>query len=180
MAEPKGRPTPKRSEARQARRTPLVQPRGKAASRSGRPSNAALRTSMREAMKTGDERHYPAIAAGPERAAVRDAVDGRRSFGWLAIPGWAGGVLLTVIPLAATRAVGSLVSPLVIAVIVLDALAAARAVRAALDERWPDGTDARRRSLVWYGVARNVQFRRWRLPRPKVWRGAPVTPGTPR
>jgi hypothetical protein len=174
MVEPKGRPTPKRSEVRAARRKPLVQPRGRA--RASRSSNASARGSMREAMRSGDERNYPAIAAGPERALVRDTVDARRSFGWLAIPGWIAGVTLTLVPLVATRALGSLVFPVVIAVIVLDSLAAARAVRAALDQRWPDGTEARRRSLIWYGIARNTQFRRQRLPRPKVWRGSPVEP----
>jgi hypothetical protein len=175
MAQPKGRPTPKRSEVRQARRKPLVEPRGKGArpARSGG-SNSAVRASMREAMRTGDERNYPPMAAGPERALVRDVVDGRRSFGWLAIPGWLLGVTLTLIPLAVTRAVTSVVFPLVVAVIVLDSLAARRAITAALDERWPDGTAVRRRSLIWYGVARNTQFRRQRLPRPKVWRGVPV------
>jgi hypothetical protein len=175
MAQPKGRPTPKRNDVRAARRKPLVQPRGRGA-RGSRSANASVRGSTREAMRTGDERNYPAIAAGPERALVRDVVDGRRSFGWLAIPGWIVGVTLTVVPLVATRALGSLVFPVVIAVIVLDSLAAARAVRAALDERWPDGTETRRRSLVWYGIARNTQFRRQRLPRPKVWRGEPVEP----
>ncbi|MDQ1713391.1 MAG: hypothetical protein QOE45_2841 [Frankiaceae bacterium] len=173
MVEPKGRPTPKRSEVRQARKKPLVQPRR--GSRSGtRSGSSGVRVSGREAMRTGDERNYPPMAAGPERAVVRDVVDGRRSFGWLAIPGWFVGLALTVTPLVAARALGSLVFPVVIAVIVLDSLAASRAVRRALDERWPDGTDVRRRTLVWYGVARNTQFRRQRLPRPKVWRGEPV------
>jgi hypothetical protein len=168
MAQPKGRPTPKRSEARQARRQPLVQPRTKGA------SNASVRASMREAMRTGDERNYPPVAAGPERALVRDVVDGRRSFGWLAIPGWFAGVLLTLIPSLVTRAIGSLVFPVVIVILVVDAVVAARAVRRALDERWPEGTQASRRSLTWYAIARNTQFRRQRLPRPKVWRGEPV------
>jgi hypothetical protein len=171
MAEPKGRPTPKRNDVRAARRKPLVQPRGR--TRPPRGSGNA-RVSMREAMRSGDERNYPAIAAGPERALVRDTVDSRRSYVWMALPAWLAGLLVSLVPLAATRLLGSFVFPLVIAVLVLDSLATARAVRAALDERWPEGTEARRRSLVWYGVARNTQFRRQRLPRPRVWRGEPV------
>jgi hypothetical protein len=170
LAQPKGRPTPKRSDARAARRKPVVAARGT------KQSNTALRASMREAMRTGDERNYPPIAAGPERALVRDAVDDRRSFGWLAIPGWLVAVVLTLVPAAAVRAVGSLVFPLLIGVIVADALAARRAVGRALDERWPDGTQASRRSLLWYGTARNMQFRRQRLPRPRTWHGEPVPP----
>lgn len=125
-------------------------------------------------MKAGDERNYPPIAAGPERALVRDVVDDRRSFGWLALPGWLVAVTLTLIPVVAVRAIGSIVFPLLIGVIIADGFQAARAVKRALAERWPDGTEASRRSLVWYGIARNTQFRRQRLPRPRTWHGAPV------
>jgi hypothetical protein len=171
----KGRPTPKRSEAQKARKQPLVTPKG-GASRSGRSKsdNAALRATMREAMRTGDERNYPPIAAGPERALVRDVIDARQGFGWLAIPGWVVGVTLTLVPVQAARAAGSLLFPVVIVVIVVDAFVAARAVRRALAERWPEGTQAPRKSLVWYGIARNTQFRRSRLPRPRVGPGTPA------
>jgi hypothetical protein len=164
----KGRPTPKRSVAQAARRTPLVTPKGKDAARAQRGKAAGDRARMREAMKTGDERYYPAIAAGPERALVRDVVDARRSFGWLAIPGWFLGIVLTLTPVTAARTAGSIVFPLVVGTLVADTIAVARAVGKALDRRWPDGTEQRRRSLVWYGIARNTQFRRQRLPRPKV------------
>lgn len=174
MAEPKGRPTPKRAEVRAARRKPVV---ASAASRHSSRSGST-RTSWRAAMKSGDERNYPPVAAGPERALVRDVVDDRRSFGWLAVPGWLVAVVLTLVPVAAVRAVGSLVFPLLIGIIVADAFQAARTVRRALDERWPEGTQAARRSLVWYGVARNTQFRRQRLPRPRTWHGTPVEPAS--
>jgi hypothetical protein len=176
MAQPKGRPTPKRADVEKARRKPLVAASGRAGAKAQRVSNASVRASMREAMKTGDERNYPPNVAGPERALVRDVVDGRRSFGWLAIPGWFVGVALTLVPSVAARTFGSLVFPIVIVVIVADAIVARRAVKAALDERWPDGTEVSRKSLLWYGTARNTQFRKQRLPRPKVWRGAPVDP----
>lgn len=174
----KGRATPKRADARAAKRKPLVgataRPATKADRKAARAATASVRATMREAMRTGDERNYPPIAAGPERALIRDVVDNRRSFGWLAIPGWIVGVALTLVPSVATRTVGSIVFPLVIAVIVADGVICARQVRHALDERWPEGTKERRRPLVWYGIARNTQFRRQRLPKPKVWRGSPV------
>ncbi|HEU0129378.1 MAG TPA: DUF3043 domain-containing protein [Mycobacteriales bacterium] len=175
MPETKGRPTPKRSAARAARRQPVVQPRAGAGRRPA--SGSSARVSMREAMRTGDERNYPPMAAGPERALVRDVVDARRSFAWTALPLWVLGVAVSLVPTVPTRFFGSVILlPLVVGVIVLDSMAAGRAVGAALDERWPDGTKDRRRSLLWYGVARNTQFRRQRLPRPRVWRGKPVEP----
>ena len=170
----KGRPTPKRSEKVAARRKPVVAAKGRDAARSQRNDRAAARRKVREAMRSGDERYYPSVAAGPERALVRDVVDSRRSFGWLAVPGWLVGVSLTLVPSTVVRSIGGLVFPLVVGILVLDAMGASRAVRRALDERWPDGTQATRRSLVWYGIARNTQFRRQRLPRPRVDRGAPL------
>lgn len=170
----KGRPTPKRSEAVKARKQPLVAPKGvkgKAANAADKAERAELRKKMREALRTGDEKYYPPMAAGPERAVVRDVVDARRSYGWLAIPMWLFGVALSLIPTAPTRTVGSLVLPVVLVMLVSDSLAASRAVKAALAKRFPGGTEQPRRGLVWYGVARNTQFRRQRLPRPRVERG---------
>jgi hypothetical protein len=170
---PKGRPTPKRADVRAARRKPVVAPRG-AAARSG--SRLTMRE-MRQAMKDGDERNYPPNAAGPERALVRDVVDGRRSFGWLAIPGWVVGMTLTLVPTVATKAAGSVLFPLVLGVVVADSFGVARGVRRALAERFPDGTTAPARSLAWYGVARNTQVRRMRLPRPRVAPGSSAATG---
>ena len=169
----KGRPTPKRSEAVKARRKPLVAAKNAPAGRS-KSERAELRRKMRESLRTGDERYYPAVAAGPERALVRDVVDARRSFGWLAIPGWFAGLSLTLVPVPAVQLLGSLLFPVVVLVLVADSVAAARAVRRALDARWPNGTEGGRKSLTWYGIARNTQFRRQRLPRPRVERGATI------
>jgi hypothetical protein len=170
----KGRPTPKRSEAVAARKKPLVAPKGKAARGADRAERAALRRTMREAMRNGEERHYPPIAAGPERAVVRDAVDARRSLGWVAISGWLLGMALTVSGVKALQTAGSAVFPFVVVVLVADSVLTARAAGAALDRHFPDGTEAKRKSLIWYGIARNTQFRRQRLPRPRVERGAEV------
>jgi hypothetical protein len=131
---------------------------------------------MRQAMKDGDERNYPPAAAGPERALVRDVVDGRRSFGAIAIPGWVAGMALSLVPTVATRTVASVVFPLVLGIVLADTFASMRLVRRALDERFPNGTEAPRRSLIAYGIARNTQLRRQRLPRPRVSPGsAPVS-----
>jgi hypothetical protein len=170
----KGRPTPKRADAQAARKKPIVAAKGKGGAKGrsrSRSDAAAARATMREALKTGDERNYPPMAAGPERALVRDVIDARRSFGWLAIPGWFVGVVLTLVPTVASRTAGGIVFPLVIGVIATDSVIAARAVGRALDERFPDGTDTKRGTLRMYAIVRNTQFRRQRLPRPRVARG---------
>ena len=170
----KGKPTPKRSEAVKARRKPVVTPVGGGATAKTKEERRELRRKAREAMRSGDERYLPAIAAGPERALVRDVVDARRSFGRLAIPVWFAGLLLTIVPVPPVQLVGTLMFPLVVLVLVGDSLSAGRAVGRALDERWPYGTKQRRKSLIWYGVARNTQFRRQRLPKPRVERGGEI------
>ena len=166
----KGRPTPKRSEAQKARKKPLVTPKGstKEAAKAAREERAAERKKMREAMRTGDEQHYPPIAAGPERALVRDVVDVRRPLAIFAVIGWAAGLVLSAIQLPVTQAIAPFIVPGVVALLVVDGFAAARQIREALDERWPNGTKERRKGLVWYGVARNMYFRSRRQPPPRV------------
>jgi len=142
--ETKGKPTPKRSEREAARRK------------------------QREAMRTGDERNYPTVAAGPERAVVRDAIDARRPYWQLALPLWLGGLVLSLMPSLAARQAGGLTFPLVIGLLLADMVVARRTVRRAVAAAFPDGTREPQKTLVWYGTARNMQFRRSRLPRPRV------------
>ena len=168
MTQTKGRPTPKRSEREAARRKPLVQPRGKDAVRAERSASAERRRAQREALRNGDERNYPAIAAGPERALVRDVVDARRPFWLLALPVWAVGAVLSIMASPVARTFGQLTLPIVVGLLLSDLILARRAVRRALRERFPDGTKEPEKVLVWYGTARNMQFRRSRLPRPRT------------
>ncbi len=87
----KGRPTPKRREAEQRNRQPLVgAPRlpanatkeeRKAAREAQRQAASAERVKSREALLTGDERHLPAQHRGPARKWARDYVDARRNLG---------------------------------------------------------------------------------------------------
>ena len=168
----KGRPTPKRSEAEKGRRTPLVTPRGGAAGKKlGKEERLELRRQMRESMRTGDEKHLPPMHAGPERALVRDVVDSRLSFAWLVLPGWFAGFLASLMQVAVAQAIGSIVLSLVFGILIADSIGAVRTVRRALTERFPD---ASRKGLTYYGIARNMQPRRWRRPPPRVSRGEQV------
>ena len=164
----KGRPTPKRSEREAARRKPVVAPRSRDAVRATRSAAADHRRMQREAMRSGDERNYPPIAAGPERAVVRDAVDARRPFWLLALPVWAIGFVLTLTTEPLLRQLGSLTFPVVLVLLIADMVGARRAVRKALDAAFPGGTRESYKALVWYGTARNMQFRRSRLPKPRT------------
>ncbi|HET9169261.1 MAG TPA: DUF3043 domain-containing protein [Actinospica sp.] len=75
----KGRATPSRKEAEAARKVRLgalpVDP--KARRQAERDANRASYDRSRQALRSGDERNYPARDRGPAKAFVRDYVDGR-------------------------------------------------------------------------------------------------------
>jgi hypothetical protein len=164
----KGRPTPKRSEREAARRKPLVEPRSREALKAQRSGASDLRRRQREAMRTGDERNYPPLAAGPERAVVRDAIDARRPLWQVALAVWLVGLVLSLMPSETVRRLGAITFPIVIGLLVADIVGSRRAVKNALAEAFPGGTKEPVKGLLWYGTARNMQFRRSRLPRPRV------------
>ncbi len=75
----KGRATPTRKEAEAARKTRLgalpADPRERR--RAEKEANRSSYDRSRRALRSGDERHYPARDQGPAKAFVRDYVDGR-------------------------------------------------------------------------------------------------------
>ena len=75
----KGRPTPTRREAEQARKVRLgaLPADPKARRKAEREARSQSYQRQREAMRTGDSRGYPPRDQGPARAFVRDYVDGR-------------------------------------------------------------------------------------------------------
>jgi len=75
----KGRPTPTRREAEQARKVRLgaMPADPKARRKAERSVRSQSYQRQRDAMRTGDSRYYPPRDQGPARAFVRDYVDGR-------------------------------------------------------------------------------------------------------
>ncbi|HTU99035.1 MAG TPA: DUF3043 domain-containing protein, partial [Luteitalea sp.] len=80
----KGRPTPKRSDARKTRRQPVPKNRREADKRR-RERDREQRRLMRSALQTGDERHLPARDRAPGRRLARDIVDSRFMLGQFAL-----------------------------------------------------------------------------------------------
>src|SRR3954462_7928404 len=76
----KGRPTPKRSEARKQRRVSTPTNRKEAAALR-RQKMREQRGAQRQALQTGDERNLPARDAGPAKRLARDYVDSRFTIG---------------------------------------------------------------------------------------------------
>ena len=170
MPRKKGRPTPTRKEAEAAARARAKVPRTRkemaAARRQGRGESSAK---MRQAMKGGDERYLPARDQGPVRRFIRDYVDSHFSFIELMIP-----LMLVVLILGYTgnRTVTTYANLAMLAVFVLiifDVVRMRFRLRRELTQRFPDAST---QGTTYYAVARSLQMRFMRLPKPKVKIGA--------
>jgi hypothetical protein len=175
MAGGKGRPTPKRSESQQRRRTPVVAPTTrKEAYRLRRERIRQERTSGRTALTSGDERHLPPRDAGPARRLARDVVDSRRNLAELFMP-------LALVSFIALVAVGrnsptvaayvNLVLLLLFLVVVADSVLVGQRAKRLVAERVGD---EHTRGVAMYAAMRASSIRRLRVPPPKVQRGAKV------
>ncbi len=188
---PKGRPTPKRNEARRTARKGPVAPapmtaseaRARRKSLSGpklsreerkadRAANRARMANRRERMMAGDEAYLLPRDQGPVRRYVRDVVDSRRNLLGLFMPA----TLFLMFAMFTTPQLQLYVSPamlLLMAVMMVDGLLLGRKVSKLVDAKFPDNTESRWK-LGLYAASRASQMRRLRTPRPQVERGSGV------
>ena len=166
---PKGRPTPKRSEAQSQRRSVAntSTSRKDAAKRQREDRRAALER-QRQALAGGDERYLPARDKGPVRKFARDWIDSRFNVAEFFLPMAVLILVLSVVRVASLQNIALLLWLVVIVLIVLDSFVSGIRLRKALGERFPDHN---RKGAVAYGLMRSLQMRRLRLPKPQVKRG---------
>ncbi|MGW1466479.1 DUF3043 domain-containing protein [Streptomyces sp. NPDC002308] len=166
---PKGRPTPKRSEAQTQRRRASTTPvdRKEAVKRS-REARRVDMAKQREALASGDERYLPVRDKGPVRRFTRDFVDSRFSIAEWFLPMAVIILVLSVIQIRNIQNISLLLWLGVIVLIVLDSIGLAFRLRKQLRIRFPDTPQ---RGAVAYGLMRTLQMRRLRLPKPQVKRG---------
>nr|WP_232792244.1 DUF3043 domain-containing protein [Actinacidiphila yeochonensis] len=165
---PKGRPTPKRSEAQSARRKaaatgPMDR---KTAARKTREARRADMAKQREALAGGDERYLPARDKGQVRKFIRDYVDSRTRFAEFFLP-----LAVVILILSAVGGMQDLMLLLwlvVIVGIVVDTVIMVVRMRGELRRRFPKDTTPR---TTMYAITRSLQMRRLRLPKPQVTRG---------
>src|SRR3954447_24276993 len=117
----KGRPTPKRDEARKKRRAATPTSRKEAAALR-RQRLREQRAAQRQALVTGDERNLPGRDAGPARRLARDIVDSRFTVGQVFF-----GVVLPVLLLSFIRnpkvaAITNLVMLLLFVAVIVDSV----------------------------------------------------------
>ena len=188
---PKGRPTPKRSQAARKRGPVAPAPLTAAEARRRRKEmrtkltreerkaeKFARREKMaqrREKMMAGDEAYLLPRDRGPVRRYVRDVVDSRRNVLGLFMPSALG--LVFVMLAVPSVQVQRLLSPamlVLVLVMVIDGFIVGRKVNRMVDAKFPDNTESSWR-LGFYAASRASQLRRMRAPRPTVNRGDKVT-----
>ncbi|MDN3295460.1 DUF3043 domain-containing protein [Streptomyces ficellus] len=166
---PKGRPTPKRSEAqtqrRRAQSTPLDR---KEAMRRQREARRADLAKQRQALASGDERYLPARDKGPVRRFVRDFVDSRFCVAEFFLPLAVVILVLSMVRIPQLQNIALLLWLGVIAMIIVDSIGISIRLKKQLNARFPNEP---KRGAVAYALMRTLQMRRLRLPKPQVKRG---------
>ncbi len=185
---PKGRPTPKRSQASRRRGPVAPAPMttaearrrrkelgGPKLSRSERKAERVTRRAdmaeRRQKMMAGEDAYLLPRDKGPVRRFARDIVDSRRNVLGLFMPAALG--LIFVMLAVPSVQVQRLLSPamlVLVLIMVIDGFLVARKVNRSVDQKFPDNTESGWK-LGFYAASRASQLRRMRAPRPQVNRG---------
>jgi hypothetical protein len=166
----KGRPTPKRSDARKARRNITPKNRKEAATLQ-RDKRREERRVSRQALLTGDERNLPARDAGPEKRLARDVVDTRFTYGQVFFGLIILVFLLSIIPSTRIKNIANFVALFSLTLMVIDGALNGRRAKSAVAEKF--GADAVR-GISTYAFMRALLPRRFRRPPPRMKHGKPV------
>jgi Protein of unknown function (DUF3043) len=166
MTPAKGRPTPKRSEAEKRRRQPFAAPADrKAAAQQSRSRDRGERSRKMDAMRRGESWALPRKDQGPVRALARDYVDSRRSISEYYMFGVVVLIVLLFVPtLRKSLAVDYAVLVMLLVIVTEASVVGRRVVRLA-QQRFPGEST---RGVKMYAAIRGTQFRRLRMPAPRV------------
>jgi Protein of unknown function (DUF3043) len=162
----KGRPTPTRREAEAAAKARAKAPRTRREMLTAqRATRAESSRSVRQAMRAGDERYYPARDRGPVRRFVRDFVDSRFSLIELVIP-----LLLVTMVLGYSgnrqlASIGNTILLCTVLFVILDMVLLRFRLRRELGRRFPEQSY---KGLTYYAITRALQMKFMRLPKAKV------------
>ncbi|MFZ3557001.1 MULTISPECIES: DUF3043 domain-containing protein [unclassified Streptomyces] len=166
---PKGRPTPKRSEAQTQRRSVAnTKMSPKEARTRSRDERRTAMQRQREALANGDERYLPARDKGPVRKFARDFVDSRFAIAEYFLPMAVVILVLSMIRVGSLQNIALLLWLFVIVAIVVDSAVTGFRLKKILAEKFPN---ERRKGAVAYALMRTLQMKRLRLPKPQVKRG---------
>jgi hypothetical protein len=126
-------------------------------------------------MLAGDERFMPLRDRGPAKRFTRDFVDSRFTVAEFFIFIAIAVLVLGFVPNPQIQSLVSLGFFVLMAVIVVDTAILLLTLKSRAAKQFPEASE--RKGLLLYALLRSLQFRRLRLPPPRVKRGgAPVEP----
>ena len=165
----KGQPTPKRKAQEAANKRGLVMD-VKADSKERRARDRTRREAEYSAMRVGDEKNMPAEHRGPEKRFIRDYIDARTSIGEFLLP-----LALLSVLLSFVFKGGAIASLLILGFYVIVIMASVetflmmRRLKKQVIAKF--GENKIPRGFTFYAIARSLNLRRFRTPKPKVRRG---------
>jgi hypothetical protein len=168
----KGKPTPKRREAEQARKERVKPPLTRREQlRRGRERTKATRAKQREGVAKGDERYFLKRDQGDVRRFIRDYVDSRRTISEFFLPLVLVILLLSMVGNTQIQVFSTLFMFATMLMVIVDLILVNRRVKREIRKRFPDDSQ---RGHGLYAIARATQIRRLRLPKPNVRPGDTV------
>lgn len=189
---PKGRPTPKRSEASKRRGPVAPAPLTSAEARQRRKelrgpklskeerkierlTRRADMSDRREKMMAGEESYLLPRDKGPVRRYVRNIVDSRRNVLGLFMPAALAMIFfMLALPSLKFQQILSYAMLILVVIMLIDGFIVGRKVNHMVDEKFPDNTESGWK-LGLYAASRASQLRRMRAPRPAVERGDKIS-----
>ena len=172
----KGRPTPKRKQAQEARKQGLVSTgNDKAARKAERLRQNEARFSARTGLLRGDERYFPAKDRGPVRKAARDFVDSRRTVGEFFVPMAFVVILSGMIRNETVRIWMTQAWLVMLILLIVDCIFIGIRVNVVLKRDYPE--KSARKGITFYAIMRGLQIRKFRIPPATVKTGGrPIEP----
>lgn len=175
----KGRPTPKRRDAEAKRRGPAPPPprtqreaaRLAKENRPSRDEQRAAAVTRRAGMAAGDDRYLLARDRGPVKAYIRDVVDSRPHIMGLFMPLAVLVLISVVLPFPAAQQYLSLFSMIVLVTMIVEGVFLGLSITRKARAKFPDERLSAL-STSWYAFTRASQIRKFRVPKPRVARGA--------
>lgn len=162
----KGEATPKRPVANRRLAEPPPTNRKEALARS-RVKSRESRAEQRAGLMNGDDRYLTARDKGPIRLLVRNIVDSRRNVGSIFFAVTIAVLVCSMIPIWSIQLGANLAFVALLLTIMVDSVALSRRVKRVVTERFPKNQE-RWGSLYFYAIMRAVNFRKMRVPKPKV------------